>query len=196
MSVLLTGFTPFSEVSVNPSEKIVALLAERPDVIPLVLPTEYEASAEQLRAAILAHNPEAIILLGVAQNRPLICLERVALNLDDASIPDNAGDLATGRPIVPGGPLALESTLPVEAMRDALLARGIPAAVSNHAGTYVCNHVFYTARHVLTEIGRDIPCGFIHVPGLRPPEGDAVNGLALDTMVEAVGACIDLLVRG
>jgi pyroglutamyl-peptidase len=193
--ILLTGFQPFGKVDVNPSQCIIEHFAARncPDLIARVLPTEYRASAQAIEAAILAEQPDAVVCLGVAQSRKTISLERIAVNLDDAPLADNAGVLASGERIVPGGPAAYWSTLPLEAMRRALAARDIPVSCSNHAGTYVCNHVFYSARHALETLGANTPCGFIHVPGLLRTEGETTTGLPLETMIEAVELCLDVL---
>ncbi|MBK8023469.1 MAG: pyroglutamyl-peptidase I [Chloroflexi bacterium] len=194
MRILVTGFEPFGAVQANPSQMIVQRLAERnPDLLTLVLPTEYRAAADKIRAAIESWEPDAVVSLGVAQNRTQITLERVALNLDDASIPDNSGALASGDPIEAEGPLAYPSTLPIQRMLAALKAREIPAAISNHAGTYVCNHVFYSVRHWVEGSGRDIPCGFIHVPGLPSATGDGAQGMPLEQMIAAVEICLAAL---
>ncbi|MBE2271349.1 MAG: pyrrolidone-carboxylate peptidase [Anaerolinea sp.] len=194
MRMLITGFNPFGKVEVNPSQLIVQRLAEsRPDLLTLVLPTEYHAAADKICAALNVWRPDAVISLGVAQNRAVIGLERIAVNVDDASIPDNGDVLKTGDLIEAEGPIAYWSTLPLTAMLAALLERGIPAAISNHAGTFVCNHVFYTARHWVEQRGLNIPCGFIHVPGLSKTEGDVTTGMPLEQMVEAVEICLELL---
>jgi pyroglutamyl-peptidase len=194
MRVLLTGFEPFGDVRVNPSQMIVGqIMASRrfTGLTGAVLPVKYAAAAEQMRLLIGRHRPQAVVCLGVAQGRDAINLERFALNVDDAPIADNDGVLKQGEPITPDGPLAYVSTLPLAAMLDALRARHIPAVISNHAGAYLCNHVFYVARH-LTE-GRGIPCGFIHVPPLAGEASPQAGGLPLQTMVEAVAICLALL---
>ena len=147
--ILLTGFNAFGTVRENPSQLVVEAIASRgwPDLTAAVLPTEFALAGRRIRALIRRHRPELIVCLGVAQGIPAIHLERVALNLDDTEAPDNAGRIHAAKRIVKGGPLAYESTLPIIKMRERLRARGIPAAISNHAGTYVCNHVFYVARH-------------------------------------------------
>lgn len=192
MRILLTGFEPFGKVDINPSQRIIEHFAaqERDDLIALVLPTEYAASARRLEAAIRQCNPDAVICLGVAQSRQTISLERVAINVDDASIADNAGVLASGDLIAIDGPAAYWSTLPLDALRAALAERGIPVNISNHAGAYVCNHAFYSARHIVETLDRPIPCGFIHVPGLLKTEGETSTGLALDVMLEAIDVCL------
>jgi pyroglutamyl-peptidase len=195
MKILLTGFTPFGAVETNPSQLIVEHFTSRVThdgsvtIIAEVLPTVFETAGSRIRALIREHHPDAVVSLGVAQSRNAIHLERVALNLNDAGIPDNAGDLAQGRLIVPDGPLAYWSTLPIESMLAALKSRDIPATISNHAGAYVCNHVFFSARHEIEQLGRSIPCGFIHVPaiGTEPP------GLPLATMIAAVDQCLTVL---
>jgi pyroglutamyl-peptidase len=187
--ILLTGFTPFQGVKVSPS----ALVLERirhSDVVTQVLPTEYDAAGAHLIRLLKEINPSAVLCLGVAQSREAISLERIALNLDDAPIPDNAGSLRSGQPIVDGAPLAYGSTLPLDAMKAAIAALEIPVVITNHAGTFVCNHVFYTARHTLEVSGSPVPCGFVHIPALQEVDG---KGLPLDRMVAAVEACLTLL---
>jgi pyroglutamyl-peptidase len=187
MTILLTGFTPFGDQTVNPSQRIVEALADRADITGVVLPTIYQTAGERLVALLDEHQPTALVMLGVAARRAAINLERFALNIDDASAPDNAGDLRQSQPIVPGGPAAYTSTLPIAAMQQALQTREIPVTISNHAGAYVCNHLFYVACHALDQTGSSIPCGFLHVPGL-----DAVP---LATMIEAIAICVGVLTR-
>jgi pyroglutamyl-peptidase len=163
----------------------------------MVLPTEYGASGERIREAIRQHNPDAVLSLGVAASRPAINLERLAVNVDDASIPDNAGHLATGEPIDAEGPVGYRSTLPLDAMKAAVEARGIAVTISNHAGAYICNHVFYSARHALEAAGSTIPCGFIHIPDLPQPDGannaHGSAGMPLETIIAAVEICLQVL---
>jgi pyroglutamyl-peptidase len=198
MRVLLTGFEPFADFEINPSQCIVEHFQrqQRDDVIARILPTEYQASGERIAAAIRDTNPDAVISLGVAQSRRTISLERIAVNVDDTPIVDNAGKLACGERIAVDGPVAYWSTLPLEALQTALEARGIPVSISNHAGAYICNHAFYSARHTLEALGRSIPCGFIHVPDLPHGEGEDAHGLALEVMIEAVETCLDVLASG
>lgn len=209
MKILLTGFEPFGPVQVNPSEQIVRRIREETkevaegskeesktrgtgDLRAEVLPTEFIAADRRIRQLIREFRPDAVLCLGVAPQRDKISLERFALNMDDDVLPDNAGRSRTGRPIAPNGPAAYWSTLPLERFERQLKRRGIPVVYSNHAGTYLCNHVFYVVRHLLEQLGSSAPCGFVHLPPLRTRGGKA-RGLPLDTMVEAVECCLSVL---
>lgn len=185
MRVLLTGFTSFGEHAVNPSELIVEALAQRRlDVRTAVLPVEYGTAGKKIAALIEQYHPDAVLMLGLAARRSAINLERFALNVDDAALPDNAGEIRSGKAIVADGPAAYTSTLPLEAMQAALMTRGVPVVISNHAGAYLCNHVFYVARHHLQPM---TPCGFIHIPD--------ESVLPLATMIDAIDCCLDVLRR-
>ena len=204
MKILLTGFEPFDGHGANPSQAIVETVARRAsagpdaDLVTAILPCAFGAAGERIVSLIREHAPDAVVSVGLAASASAIRLERHALNLNDSIRPDNGGDLATGRPIDPSGPIGYWSTLPLDAMLAALKAEGIPAIVSNHAGAYVCNHVFYTVRHEIARRGLATRCGFIHVPLMAeqasaPPPGGA--SLPLATMVEAVERCMQV-VRG
>jgi pyroglutamyl-peptidase len=202
MNILLTGFEPFGDVAINPSQAVVQQIAARTvgrgeeRLVTEVLPVEFEAAGERMRALIRSLRPEVVVALGLAGAAQTIRLERVALNLDDAQEPDNAGMVATGRPIVPGGPAAYWSTVPLEALKQAIAAREIPVRISNHAGTYVCNHVFYVARHEIEQLGLDARCGLIHVPLMTEQLGGMdvdLPSLPLEVLVEAAQCCLDLL---
>jgi pyroglutamyl-peptidase len=198
MRMLLTGFEPFGELQANPSQLIVERLAHGADqdLVVEVLPTEYAAAGARIRALIRDVRPEAVVCLGVAGRASAIRLERVALNLDDTEKPDNAGETPAGRPIAPGGPVGYWSTLPLAEMYAALQERDIPVQISNHAGTYVCNHVFYASLHEIERLGGGVPCGFIHVPlaaHQATTEEERERSLPLDTMVQAVGCCLEVL---
>ncbi len=191
--ILLTGFNPFGKLEANPSQLIVEGIAERghPGIVAEVLPTEYRRAGERIKSLIQAYQPEAIICLGVAQSRNVISLERLAVNLDDSGKPDNAGMYIFGKTIVPDGPRIYHSTLPLTHMYVTLQQQGIPVVFSHDAGRFVCNHVFYVARHELEQLGHDAACGFIHLPGIRDDENP--DGLPLDTMEEAIECCLNVL---
>jgi len=188
--ILLTGFDPFGGEAVNPSWLVAraldgATVAGRP-VIALRLPTEFRRSLRVLRTGLTRHAPALVVALGQAGGRAALSIERVAINIDDARIPDNAGAQPIDATIVRGGPAAHFSTLPVKAIVAALRARGVPAVVSQSAGTFVCNHVFYALQHALA--GSRVRSGFVHLPSLpeqaAPRPGEP--SLALATMIDGV----------
>ncbi len=193
MVILLTGFEAFGAVTDNPSQRIVEHFAAPDDqrLVCAVLPVVYATAGTRIRALLKEHQPDAVMMLGVAQNRRAITPERFALNWNDSPSPDNAGNLMCGRQIITDGPLAYMTTLPVDDFHAALQAADIPVALSNHAGAYLCNHVFYVARHTLEEKSLAIPCGFIHVPPLRTD--DQPDGLPLETMIRAIALCLEVL---
>ncbi len=199
--ILITGFNPFAGAAVNPSQLIVEQLVRRPrdrggwTLTGETLPTEFGGAERRMRELIQTQRPDAVLSIGLAGSAEGIRLERVALNVDDAIIPDNAGDQARGRLIVPDGPAAYWSTLPIQEMLAALQARGIPAVISNHAGTFVCNHVMYVARDEIERLGLAARSGFIHVPPLARPEDSAgkPQGLTLEIMTEAIEICLEAI---
>lgn len=167
--VVLTGFDPFGGESTNPSWQAVAQLHGRRiaghRVVAVQLPTSFEGAEKALRKALREHAPRAVIAVGQAGGRAQVSLERVAINLIDARIPDNTGKQPIDVPVLVGGPDAYFATLPLKACLHALHAQGIPAAMSYSAGTYVCNQVFYLLMHALR--GKpQVPGGFVHVPYL------------------------------
>lgn len=151
--VLVTAFTPFGGESENMSMKVLSLLPDTVDK--LVVPTSYEGGFAALRSYLDAHEPAAVILLGQA-SRPRLSVERVAINVADARLPDNDGVVLTDAPLEEGGPAACFSTLPIKKM-----AAAADACISDSAGTYVCNCLMYKA---LRRLDGRIPCGFVHVP--------------------------------
>ncbi|MGP8303506.1 pyroglutamyl-peptidase I [Streptomyces inhibens] len=166
--VLLTGFAPFEGESVNPSWQAVRAAAAEPpagiEASAVELPCVYGASIAVLRAAIEETRPEIVVCVGQAGGRPDITVERIAVNIDDARIPDASGAEPIDEVIVPGGPAAYFSTLPIKACVAAVRAAGLPASVSNTAGTFVCNHVFYGLAHLIATELPGIRGGFVHVP--------------------------------
>jgi len=196
-TILVTGFEPFGGASENPSRLIANELHGRMIldrvVVAEILPCEFGRSVRLLKTAIRKHAPELVLCLGQAGGRAGLTLERVALNLDDAPIPDNAGQRPIDQPIVKRGPAAAWATVPVKAMARAIAMAGIEASVSHSAGTYVCNHVFYGLMQVLKR-RPEIRGGFIHVPFL--PEQSAEQGrnapfLILPQMVRGVEVAIE-----
>lgn len=191
--VLLTGFEPFGGDALNPSWLAAEALHGRRiaghRVVAAQLPTVFGASLERLDALLHQHRPELVVCLGLAAGRAALSLERVAINVQDARMPDNAGAEPVDAPVVPGGPAAYFSTLPIKAMRAAAQAAGVPAEVSQTAGTFVCNHVFYGLMHRLAAEPALAGArgGFVHVP-LLPEQG--TPSLALEDQVKGLRAAI------
>lgn len=184
-TVLLTGFAPFGGDASNPSWQAVSRLHGRRiahhRVVARELPTEFGASLEALRAALRELRPALVLCVGLAATRPRLSLERLAINIDDARIPDNAGAQPVDVPVIAGGPAAYFATVPIKAMLAALRRTGIDAEVSQTAGTYVCNHVFYGLMHAL-RTRRAVRGGFIHVPY----PAAAGDGATLDRLGQAL----------
>ncbi|AOR36500.1 pyroglutamyl-peptidase I [Streptomyces fodineus] len=166
--VLITGFAPFDGQRVNPSWQAASLVAAGPPagltVTATELPCVFGRSIDALRNALHASAPDLVLCLGQAGGRHGVTVERVAVNVADARIPDNAGNQPIDEPVIPGGPAAYFSTLPIKACVAALRAAGVPAAVSNTAGTFVCNHVAYGLGHLIATEFPHARGGFVHVP--------------------------------
>jgi len=193
-TVLVTGFEPFGNDVLNPSWMAAQVLHGRMvaghRIIAAQLPTVFGAAIHVLREEMLRHKPALVVATGQAGGRSAISLERVAINVDDARIPDNAGAQPVDSPIADRGPAAYFSTLPIKAMLKTLRDAGISTEVSQTAGTFVCNHVFYGLMHELA-INRQLQGtrgGFIHVPWL-PGQGEP--SMALDTMALGLKAAIE-----
>jgi pyroglutamyl-peptidase len=182
MSILVTGFEPFGGDNLNPSWEVAqALHGERVGgarVQAVCLPTAFGAAPQRLATALQAYRPRLVVALGQASGRGEVSIERVAVNLIDARIADNAGERPQDQPVIAGAPAAYFSTLPIKAMRDGLRAAGYPAGLSLSAGAFVCNQVFFEIQHRLQ--GSDVRSGFIHLPAL--PEQAARGSEALPSM--------------
>jgi pyroglutamyl-peptidase len=166
--ILVTGFDPFGGEPVNPAFEALKFLEGKTLaghlVITQEIPTVRHKSIEVLKQAIARVNPALVVAVGQAGGRLEITPERVAINVDDFRIPDNEGNQPADEPIVVGAPTAYFTRLPVKAMVQAMKDAGIPASVSNTAGTFVCNHIFYGLMHLLAEEKNIRRGGFIHIP--------------------------------
>lgn len=174
MKILLTAFEPFGGEEINASLEALRRV-EAPDgaeLTRLVLPCVFGLAAETVREAVYREKPDAVVCLGQAAGRDAITPERRAVNLRCARIPDNAGKSPADEPVVPGGAEELLSTLPIERMCAAIRSRGLPARISESAGTFVCNDLMYGLLFALQNAGVEIPAGFIHVPCLPGQTGD------------------------
>ena len=200
LRILITGFEPFGGDSVNPSWLVAQHLSRASiagaQVQALQLPCVFGVSVQVLVQALAQHQPDVVLALGLAQGREGISIERVAINVDDARIPDNAGQQPIDTPVVPGGPAAYFSTLPIKRLVLGLQQACHPAHISQTAGTFSCNHVFYALQHHL--YGQRAMSGFVHLPAL--PEQAARAGrptppsMALADQVAAVQCLLQLCV--
>lgn len=190
-TLLLTGFEAFGGESINPSWLVAQALHGEvitgARVVAVQLPCVFGEALAVLQQALAEHRPQLVLALGQAAGRCELTPERVAINVDDARIADNHGAQPVDVPIVPGGPAAYFSSLPIKAMVAALHEGGVPAAVSQTAGTFVCNHVFYGLMHQL-QASPGVRGGFMHLP-LLPEQAARLRGqpsLALATQISGV----------
>ena len=189
--LLITGFDPFGGESVNPSWEAVRLLPDQIgayEIHKLQIPTVFGLAPRTVLEKAAEIQPDVIISVGQAGTRAAVTPERIGINIRDARIADNAGISPKDESIVPGGPDGLFSTLPVKAMIAAIQAAGLPGAISNTAGTFVCNDVLYSLLHHYA--GTHVRCGFIHVPWL-PQQG--TPSLPLEDTVKALEAAVSAL---
>ncbi len=196
MKVLLTYFEPFGGHTLNASAEAVKRLPATiggGHIITVAIPTVFGKSMDALRCAIDEHRPDVVLCIGQAGGRSGITPERVAINIMDAKSPDNAGNQPQDMPIEPDGPAAYFSTLPIREMVQAMNNAGIPASISNTAGTYVCNQLMYGLLHLQHTHYPNMRAGFIHVPCL--PEQVAAEGnqpsMALQDMVRGLIICTE-----
>lgn len=199
MKILLTAFEPFGGEALNPALEAVRGLPSTVAGAALVtvqVPTIFAESLRVVSAAIDEHQPDAVLCLGQAGGRPGITVERVAINVDDASIADNAGAQPVDLPVVAGAPAAYLATLPIKAMVQAMRDAGLPASVSNTAGTYVCNHLMFGVLHHLAERGGTARGGFVHVPYIPAQVVDrpGLASMALPDMRRALEVAIGAIV--
>ena len=178
MRVLITGFDKFGGESINPSSLCVNSL---PDVIDnieikkVTLPTVFKDSSRVLEENIKLFSPNIVICVGQAGGRSKITPERIAINIDDARIPDNIGNSPIDEAIRKDGENAYFSTLPIKAIVDKLNKNNIPSAISNTAGTFVCNHIMYEALYITSKNYPNIKAGFIHIPYIEEQVADKPN---------------------
>ena len=195
-NVLVTGFEPFGGEPINPALEAVRQLDGRViggcRVVTRALPVVRYASIEALLTHLRETDPLLVIAVGQAGGRLDITPERVAINVDDFRIPDNGGLQPIDEAVVADAPVAYWSTLPIKAMVEAMRKAGVPASVSNSAGTFVCNHLFYGLMHHLAQSGSSTRGGFMHIPYL-PEQAARLGGqpsMAVDTVVRGLEAAI------
>ena len=199
-TILVTGFDPFGGEPINPAWEAVKELngyeSNGYTVVTKMIPTVRYDSVNTVREAIREYNPEAILLVGQAGGRPDITVERVAINVDDFRIPDNKGNQPKDEIIVEGGNPAYFATLPIKHMVSGLQHAGIPASISNTAGTFVCNHIFYGVAHEVHDKG--IRCGFVHIPYL-PSQVVTKPGqpsMSKEVVIQGLQCMVDTIATG
>ena len=201
MKILITGFEPFGGETVNPSWEVAkqldGLSVAGAQLVAVQLPCVFSKSLLALSDALEAHHPNMVLSLGQADGRSDFSIERVAINVCDARIPDNEGAQPIDEPVVPDGPAAYFSSLPIKKMAAALKAQGFPVAISQTAGTFVCNQVFYGLQHALA--GKGLMSGFVHVP-LMPVQaakraGPSLASMSTETLKAALLCALETLVR-
>ncbi len=169
MAILLTGFDPFGTHTTNPTSLLVERLQGRPELVSTVLPTSYSRAGPLVEELLRKYMPRAVLLLGFSDKARGLVLERRAKNWDDSIALDNDGVRRTGEPIAEDGPESYPSTLPLERFSELATGVGLPSEVSDDAGSFLCNHVFYRAAHLLATSGSQARCGFVHVPLAEGP---------------------------
>lgn len=200
MKILITAFEPFNQEKVNPALEAIRQLDPamiKADLIKLEVPTAFYQAIGRVEAVIQAEQPDIVVAIGQAGGRYGITPERVAINLDDALIKDNLGQQPIDQPIRKDGPAAYFSTLPIKAIVHQLRAAGIPASVSNSAGTFVCNHLMYGILDILTKSYPEARGGFIHVPYIPEQVVQKSNqpSMALDDITHGLVIALNTIVH-
>lgn len=183
MKVLVTGFEPFGGEKINPAYEAVKKLSGNingAEIVKLEVPTVFGKSIERLHEAMEREKPDIVICVGQAGGRYDITIERVAINISDGRIADNEGNQPIDEPIFEDGKTAYFATLPIKAMVKKIRDSGIPASVSNSAGTYVCNHIMYGLLYLIDKEYPNIRGGFVHVPFLPEQVVDKGNTPSMD----------------
>jgi len=199
MKILVTAFDPFGGESINPALEAVKLMKDKIDgaeIVKLEIPTVFRKSINKVAEAIVKENPDVVLSIGQAGGRFEVTPERVAINVDDARIPDNEGNQPIDVPIYEDGAPAYFTTLPVKAMVEAIREAGLPSSLSNSAGTFVCNHIMYGVLYQIEKMGKNIRAGFIHVPFIpeqvarRPAPAPCMSMVDIAKALEAAVSAI------
>jgi len=201
MKLLLTAFDPFGGSDINPAQEAVKLVADQIDdiqIIKLEVPTIFHESIKTVAAAMEKESPDVVLCIGQAGGRFDVTPERVAINVDDARIPDNAGNQPFDIPVFADGAPAYFSSLPIKAMVQEIRNSGLPSSVSNTAGTFVCNHLMYGVLYYINKYYPEMRGGFIHVPFIpqqavnhsapAPYMSQTDIARALEAAIRAIGA--------
>lgn len=199
MKVMVTGFDPFGGESINPAYEAVKLLPDQiagAEVVKVEVPTVFRKSIEILDLEMSKESPDLVLCIGQAGGRFDITVERVAINVDDARIPDNEGNQPIDEPIFGDGEPAYFSNLPIKAMVQNVRKNNLTASVSNTAGTFVCNHLMYGLLHLIHQKYNSVRGGFIHVPFIVEQVIDKRNmpSMSVESIAKGLEAMIEAAV--
>ena len=194
MKIIVTGFDPFGGEKINPSIECVKALPEIEGVelFRVELPTVFKESAIRLNEVINDVKPDAVLCVGQAGGRPGVTMERIAINVDDARIPDNISQQPIDEVIQLDGEAAYFTTLPIKRIVNAIRKAGIPAEVSNTAGTFVCNHIMYQALFAATKADKSFKAGFMHIPFI-PEQTTDKPSLPIEESIKALQIAIETI---
>lgn len=200
MKILVTGFDPFGGESINPSIEAVKKLPENiagAEIIKLEVPTVIGKSIDKIKEKLEEVHPDVVLSIGQAGGRTDIGVERIGINCDDCKIKDNEGNQPIDEKIIKDGPAAYFSTLPIKAMVKNIKAGGVPASVSNTAGTFICNHVLYGVLHLQASKYKEMRAGFIHIPFLPEQVVEKKNmpSMTLESIVKGLTLAIEAIVN-
>ncbi len=200
MKVLLTGFAPFGAEKQNPSYEAVRLLPEEiagASIIKAELPVVFRECGTVIGELLRREKPDAVILVGQAGGRTCISVERVAINCEDCAPdrPDNAGNAPQEQKVCPDGPDAYFSTLPIKRMVEKMLENGVPAQISNTAGTYVCNDAMYALLHQIHTAFPGVRGGFVHVPYATFQRHPQFASMTLEQISFGLRCCVEAAVE-
>ncbi len=200
MKILVTAFDPFGGEAINPAYEAVKMLEDNiagASIVKLEIPTVFRKSVQKLEEALEREKPDAVICVGQAGGRSEISVERIAINIDDARIKDNEGNMPEDEVIFQDGPSAYFSNLPIKQMVNSIREHGIPASVSDTAGTFVCNHIMYSLLYLNERKNLGIKGGFIHVPYIPKQTVDKRNtpSMNLEDIIKGIAYAIRTVVE-
>ncbi|MFW6299281.1 MAG: pyroglutamyl-peptidase I [Bacillota bacterium] len=198
-TILLTAFEPFAGDEVNPTEEV---LKDFPDylydmkVIKTTLPVIYNHCFDTLLPLIEKYKPEVILHLGYAKGRSHVSIERVAINVNESKTPDNVGTVLDGETIISGGPDGLFTTLPIKYLKERFRSKALPAEISNTAGTYICNNLFYRTLHFVKSYNMQSKVGFIHIPAFPAMASkEKIPSMSKSTITEILVQTLDTVLN-
>ena len=199
MKILLTGFEPFGGENINPAKEAVKLVKDEikgAQIVKCYVPVVFGKAIDTVYEAMKKEKPDAVLLIGQAGGRYEMTPERVAINCDDARIPDNEGNSPVDQAVFADGPSAYFSTLPIKKMVENMKANNVPAAISNTAGTYVCNHLMYGVRYYIEKEFPNTIGGFMHVPFLHEQvmNKKETASLSKEDVVKGIEASLEAIV--